>query len=53
MNWLYDLAFALPAAFSLFAYWRARRLHKRILAIEPHFRCPAAQLRARLFPRRK
>ncbi|GGZ02684.1 hypothetical protein [Novosphingobium colocasiae] len=53
MTWLADLAFALPAALSAFAYWRARRLHKRILAIEPHWRCPAAQLRARLFPKRK
>lgn len=37
MSWQVALIIALPAAFSIFAYWRARRLHLRILDIEPGF----------------
>lgn len=37
MTWQAALIIAVPAALSVFAYWRARRLHCRILDIEPDF----------------
>lgn len=37
MTWQAALIITLAVALSAFAYWRARRLHCRILDIEPGF----------------
>ncbi|WP_185928645.1 hypothetical protein [Sphingomonas sp. IC081] len=41
MSWPFLALMLLFAALSLFALWRASRLHRRILEIDPQARCPA------------
>lgn len=48
MTWLVALVLISVAA-SLFGYWRALRLHLRILDIDPQFRGLVTQLLDRLF----
>lgn len=52
MNAWLALVVAASIAASLFGYWRAFRLHRRIVAIEPAFRGLVTQLLDRLGVRR-